>query len=112
MLFVCNHTAYSDPLVLSVMTGRSITYLIARNIYDHPFLLWMFRTFHCIPVDKDILDATAVRTLLRAIKRGRLFVFSLKGGIDEFPNEDGHLGVGYLALRPEAPVELFAIRYF
>jgi 1-acyl-sn-glycerol-3-phosphate acyltransferase len=55
-------------------------------------------------VERNGRDWQAIRTALRALGRGEVLGIFPQGGIDEFRNENGHLGIGYLALKSGVPV--------
>ncbi|MEC4672626.1 MAG: lysophospholipid acyltransferase family protein [Nitrospirota bacterium] len=104
VLLVSDHSAYSDPMVLAATAGRPIVFLTAREIYYHPFLVWFCKTVRYIPVRRDIQDVGAVRAMLRALSKGEVVALFPEGGINEYREEGGHLGIGYLALKTAAPV--------
>ena len=104
VLLVSDHSSYSDPMVLAATAGRPIIFLTAREIYHRPFLGWVCKTVRYIPVRRDIQDVGAVRAMLRALSQGEVVALFPEGGIDEYREERGHLGIGYLALKTAAPV--------
>lgn len=103
-LVVADHTSLSDPLVLSATAGRHITFVMAREIYLRPHLRWVFRAGNFIPVQRGIPDVAAVRAMLRVLQEGEVLGLFPEGGIDEYRDEQGYLGVGYLALKTGVPV--------
>lgn len=46
----------------------------------------------------------AVRTMLRALKQGEVVAIFPEGGINDYRQEHGHPGIGYLALKTGVPV--------
>ena len=104
VLLVSDHPSLSDPMVLSATAGRPITYLVAREVFQRPYLRWMYQTFHYIPVSRGNSDVKAVRAMLRVLEHGEVVGIFPQGGIDEYRKESGHLGVGYLALKTGVPV--------
>ncbi|MGH7166699.1 MAG: lysophospholipid acyltransferase family protein [Nitrospiraceae bacterium] len=104
VLLVSDHTSLSDPLVLLATAGRPIRFLMAREIYQPPHLQWVFRAFNCIPVTRGSYDVAAVRTMLRALRQGEVVGLFPEGGIQDYREESGHLGIGYLVLKTGAPV--------
>ena len=50
------------------------------------------------------MDIGAVRAILKALARDEVVGIFPQGGLDEFRNDNGHLGIGYLALKSGAPV--------
>lgn len=104
VLVVSDHTSLSDPLVLLATAGRPIRFLMAREIYQRPHLRWVFRAFDCIPVTRGSYDVAAVRTMVRALQQGEVVGLFPEGGIHQYREESGHLGIGYLVLKTGAPV--------
>ena len=104
VLLVSDHSSFSDPMVLAATAGRPIIFLTAREVYERPYLRWLCRTLHYIPVNRGAQDVRAVRAMLRALGHGEVVAIFPEGGIDEHREESGHLGVGYLALKTGAPV--------
>jgi len=46
----------------------------------------------------------AVRAMLRALKQGEVVAIFPEGGINDYRQEHGHPGIGYLALKTGVPV--------
>ncbi len=103
-LIVANHSSFSDPLVLSARAKRPITFLVAKEVFNKKMLKWVFVKFGYVPVDRKNADIKAVRELIKTINDGQIVGVFPQGGIDEYRNENGHPGVGYLALKTGVPV--------
>jgi len=91
-------------MILMATAGRPICFFIARERYLHPILNWVYHLFEFIPVSRGGQDIGAVRATLRALSAGKVVGIFPEGGIDEHRNEEGHRGVGYLAVKSGAPV--------
>lgn len=104
VLLVSDHTSLSDPLVLLATAGRPIAFLMAQEIYQRPHLRWVFQAFNCIPVRRGSYEVVAVRSMLRVLQQGEVVGLFPEGGIHEYREERGYLGIGYLALKTGAPV--------
>lgn len=104
VLLVSDHSSYNDPMVLAATAGRPIIFLTAREVYESPSIKWLCKSGFFIPVNRGTHDVGAVRAMLRALRRGEVVALFPEGGIDEHREEDGHLGIGYLALKTGAPV--------
>ncbi len=104
VLLVSDHSSYNDPMVLSATAGRPLIFLTAREVYESLALNWLCKTAFYIPVSRGTQDVGAVRAMLRALGRGEVIALFPEGGIDEFREKEGHLGIGYLALKTGAPV--------
>jgi 1-acyl-sn-glycerol-3-phosphate acyltransferase len=91
-------------MVLEATAGRPIIFLTAREVYESPSIKWLCKSGFYIPVNRGTHDVGAVRAMLRALRRGEVVALFPEGGIDEHREDDGHLGIGYLALKTGAPV--------
>ena len=104
VILVCNHTSFGDPLVLLATAGRTISFLMAQEIYVRPHVRWVFDTFHNIPVRRKTQDVGAVRSMIQVLERGEVLGIFPEGGVDTHRDESGYPGVGYLALKTGALV--------
>ena len=111
VLLVANHVSFNDPMVLEATAGRRVRFLMAREIYEQPSIRWVCRAFENIPVTRGGRDIGAVRTILAALRNGEVIAIFPEGGIEKHREEDGHVGVGYLALKTGAPVVPAAIAW-
>jgi len=103
-ILVSDHSTLGDPLVLLTTAGRPIVFLMAKEIFDQVRVRWVFRAFSCIPVKRGAMDVTAIRSMLKTLQGGQVVGIFPEGGIDNFRDEEGHLGVAYLALKTGAPI--------
>ncbi len=104
VLLVSDHSSFNDPMVLAATAGRPIIFLTAREVYQRPYLRWLCQTLRYIPVSRGTQDVGAVRAVFRALEQGEVVAIFPEGGIDEYREERGHSGAGYLALRTGVPV--------
>ncbi len=104
VLLVSDHSSFNDPMVLAATAGRPIIFLTAREVYELPCLRWLCQRLQYIPVSRGAQDVGAVRAILRALGKDEVIAIFPEGGIDEYREERGHLGIGYLALKTGAPV--------
>ncbi len=103
-LIVCDHSALGDPLVLIATAGRPVQFLMAAEIYAHPLIKWAFKAFGCIPVQRGKRDIRAIRTMLDSLAAQEVIGLFPEGGLDRHRLDEGHLGIGYLAIKSGAPV--------
>ena len=103
-LIVCDHTSMGDPLVLLATAGRPVRFLMAQEIYSKPSIRWAFEAFRCIPVQRGRRDIKAIRAMLDGLAANEVIGLFPEGGLDRYRLEEGHPGVGYLAIKSGAPV--------
>ena len=104
VLIVCDHTALGDPLVLLATVGRPVRFLMAAEIYAHPLFQWAFEAVGCIPVQRGKRDIKAIRTMLDGLAAQEVIGLFPEGGLDRHRLDEGHPGIGYLAIKSGAPV--------
>jgi len=54
---VCNHVSYVDTLVIAACVRRPIRFIVDHRIFRIPFLSFVFRTMHAIPIAPACEDA-------------------------------------------------------
>ena len=104
VLLVSDHSSFNDPMVLAATAQRPLIFLTAREVYEAPYLKSLCQFLQYIPVSRGTQDIGAVRSMIRALKQGEVIAIFPEGGIVKNREEDGHLGIGYLALKTGAPV--------
>ncbi len=103
VLVVCDHSSLGDPLVLLASAGRPIAFLMAQEIFSSCFQ-WVYEAFNAIPVSRGKQDVNAVRCMLQTLRKGQVVGLFPEGGLDNFRVEEGHPGIGYLALKTGTPI--------
>lgn len=73
-IIAANHQSFFDPIILSGMFKRPIHFLAKNELFKLPFLNWLLRQLHAIPVDrKSGVVIRPVRHSLKVIGRGECF---------------------------------------
>jgi 1-acyl-sn-glycerol-3-phosphate acyltransferase len=103
-LIVCDHTSLGDPLVLLATAGRPVHFLMAEEIYSQRHIRWAFQAIRCIPVQRGKRDIRAIRTMLDGLAAQEVIGLFPEGGLDRHRLDEGHPGIGYLAIKSGAPV--------
>ena len=104
VLLVSDHSSFNDPMVLAATAQRPLIFLTAREVYEAPYLKPLCKFLQYIPVSRGTQDIGAVRSMIRALRHNEVIAIFPEGGIIKNREEDGHLGIGYLALKTGAPV--------
>ena len=59
-LLIANHVSYLDNMVMVAAMPRDIGFIMARKVYDHPFLNWLLKRLPMVPIEtgksKEYLD--------------------------------------------------------
>ena len=103
-LIVCDHMSMGDPLVLLATAGRPIRFMMAQEIYAQSLVSWVFQAFRCIPIRRGTRDVKAVRAMLEGLSANEVMGLFPEGGLDRHRSDEGHPGIGYLALKSGVPV--------
>ncbi|MEL7447661.1 MAG: MFS transporter [Pseudomonadota bacterium] len=84
-VLVCNHVAYSDPVVIAGAVRRPVRFVMDHNIFRAPVLGYFFRTMRTIPiapskVDPQLLEQ-AYEAVSDALKNGELVCIFPEGSL-------------------------------
>lgn len=108
-LIVCNHTTPYDVPLLIRHTPRPVDFVSITEAFERPLLAWFYASLNAFPLDRRGPDASAVRTILDRLGRGRAVLMFAEGGIrrgERSVVRSGALtpGVGRIARLAGAPV--------
>ncbi|MGJ7459267.1 1-acyl-sn-glycerol-3-phosphate acyltransferase [Halomonas sp. MA07-2] len=108
-LVVCNHVSFMDALVIGGASRRPLRFLMAKPMYDSPWLNWLFRLVGAIPVESDRHDPGNVRRALlevsRALREGEVVMLFPEGRLT--PDGEIHAfrrGLELILARDPVPV--------
>lgn len=105
-LVVCsNHKSNWDPLILSVVFKRKISWMGKKELFEKAFLKKLLTWLGVFPVDREVADLSAVKTALRVLKADKVLGMFPEGTrVKEFNPENAKAGVALLAMKSKAPV--------
>lgn len=101
-----NHPDILDGILLLIVSPRRVRFLVAEEMFFHPFLHGIFRGMDCIPVYRTrSQNGDALRAAYEALRRGEVIGIFPEGTTSDL----GHMrmikrGVGLLALKTGAPI--------
>lgn len=106
VLFICNHTAGIDPILVQSGTSHIIRWMMAAE-YRLRILGWFWRALKPIMVDRDGKDTAAVREAIAILKQDDIVGIFPEGGINEDRSKLGDFadGAGLLAKRARAVIQ-------
>src|ERR1700736_581410 len=105
-LVVGNHVGSIDPVILGINIPRLDVYYMAKSeLFEKPFMGWLFRHNHAFPVVRDSPDRTALRRALDILARGHVLLLYPEGT----RSPDGSLsraqaGAGFIARHSSVPI--------
>ncbi|TMG57063.1 MAG: 1-acyl-sn-glycerol-3-phosphate acyltransferase [Chloroflexi bacterium] len=109
-ILVANHVNWKDPPWIEFALGRAIRYMGKRELFEVPVIGYVLRSIGAFPVRRGEVDRGALHMAESVIEAGQPLGFFPEG----HRSESGALirgrnGVGYVALRTNAPIILIAV---
>ncbi len=101
-----NHPSILDGILLLIVSPRPVRFLVAEELFYHPFLRWAFEGMGCMPVYRTRTNnGDALRAAVAALASGEVIGLFPEGTTsDEGRMRTVRRGVGLLALKTGAPV--------
>ena len=105
VIIAANHASYLDPPFVGAASDRAIFFLARKTLLDGAFFGWLLPKLNVVPVDQEGNDRSALKALIRILKKGE--------GVLVFPEgertADGNLqaalpGLGFVIAKTFAPV--------
>jgi 1-acyl-sn-glycerol-3-phosphate acyltransferase len=105
VILASNHQSYFDPPLVGNASDRAIYYLARRSLLKVPVLGWLLPKLNVIPVDQEGVDRSALKGIIRALKRGDgALVFPEGARTLDGELQPAQAGVGLIIARTLAPV--------
>jgi 1-acyl-sn-glycerol-3-phosphate acyltransferase len=85
---------------------RTVRFLVASEIFDHPVSGWFLRRYRQIPIRRGRSDDDALDEAIATIRRGALAAIAPEGAVNVAPGELQRIrsGIARIALPTAAPV--------
>ncbi len=107
-IIMINHIAFIDPIVVMGNLPRNIVPMAKREVYDYPVWGIFPKLWNVIPVDRDGLDLTALKSALAVLKAGEVILVAPEG--TRHPAlQDVQGGFSWLAVKSKVPIVPVAI---
>jgi 1-acyl-sn-glycerol-3-phosphate acyltransferase len=105
VILAMNHESYLDPPLAGIASGREVYFLARKTLLDVPVLGWLLPRLNVVPVDQEGTDRSALKALIRILKRGDATVVFPEGA----RTMDGRLqpalpGLGFVIAKTGMPV--------
>ena len=108
VMIYANHQAMTDPIVmLTAFWYRNPHFLALIDLFRHPLLGWTFRSFHCVPVDRDQFSYDSYQRVLQDLNAGKALVIFPEGHVKTEagkPLDVFKHGVTMMSVRGNAPM--------
>jgi 1-acyl-sn-glycerol-3-phosphate acyltransferase len=69
VLILSNHESMIDPCLVGVASGRYVSYLARKDLFDQPVLGWTIRNLNAIPIDRG-MGKDGINAVLEALGKG------------------------------------------
>lgn len=106
-LIASNHVSYIDALVLAGAVRRPIRFVMAKDVYDTPFLNYLFRACRTIPIAPKSVDPKtydkAFEDIEQALEEGDLLCIFPEGRLTP-DGEIGEFKSGIMKILEKTPV--------
>ena len=111
VLFISNHVAFSDPVVLLFALWYRRPRFVCLKQFFEGRARWWFRSFLCIPIDKENVGLDSIRDVADHLKNEEAVVMFPEGQI----NSSGEMtkfksGMVLMALQGKVPIVPLYIR--
>ena len=104
-ILAMNHESYLDPPLAGICCRRAIYFLARKTLLEWPILGPIFPKLNVVPVDQDRADMSALKTIIKLVRKGECTVVFPEGA----RTLDGKLqpaqpGLGLIIAKTLAPV--------
>jgi 1-acyl-sn-glycerol-3-phosphate acyltransferase len=110
LLVVCNHISNADPPILMIAFNRPLFVLAKKELFANVISRWFFSRVGVFPVNRDGNDFSALRWIIQGLSQDKAIMIFPEGR----RSQSGAMikaspGIGYLAIKSQAPVLPIAI---
>ncbi len=110
-ILAMNHESYLDPPLAGMCSLRPIYFLARKTLLNWPIMGKIFPKCNVVPVDQERADMSALKTVIKLVKKGECTIVFPEGG----RTPDGKLqpaqpGLGLIiakSLVPVVPMRIF-----
>lgn len=100
-----NHFNWSDPVLLSLLTNRTIYFIGKAELFRNPLIGWLMRSLACFPVERGQPDRQALKEALRVVNQNEILGIFPEGT----RSKTGELGpfepgAAFIAMKTGAPI--------
>jgi len=104
-IFCANHKSYLEPPLIVATVGKHVRFIAKEELRKNPFFAFLAIVFDAIFVKRDSKDITALKTTLKALKKGEsiaLFPEGTRNGLEK--GEKVKDGAAFFALKTQTKV--------
>jgi 1-acyl-sn-glycerol-3-phosphate acyltransferase len=105
LLLAVNHSSYFDPPLVGICSQRAVYYLARKNLLEWPVLGRLFPDMNVIPVEREGNDMSALREVIKKVRKGNGVVLFPEGTRSRDGNlQPARAGIGLIIAKTLAPV--------
>ena len=105
VILAMNHQSYLDPPLAGITCDRAVYFLARRTFLDVPLLGWLLPKLNVIPVNQEGIDRSALKALIRVLKREtRPWFFRKARAPSTVSLQPAEPGLGLVIAKTLAPV--------
>lgn len=104
-LLCSNHINILDPIILSMIIPREISWMGKKELFENKFLNWLFRKIGAFPIDRDEPQMSSIRHSIKILKnKGVLGIFPEGTRVKEMNLENAKPGVALISIKSESEI--------
>ena len=77
----CTHLSHLEPFILGIYSNRPVDWLTRIEFYRLGWMTWFLNQFGAIPVRRQGVSASAIRTAIARVNAGRVVAIAPEGGV-------------------------------
>lgn len=77
---ISNHTSYFDPPLIGAFFPPEMLYIAKKELFSIPVLGKIITKYNSIPVDREQLDLSTIKTILRTVREKKISVLIFPEG--------------------------------
>ena len=110
LIVVANHLSNADPPLVTASLNRKLNSLAKEGLFNNPIASWALTQWKAFPLQRGRKERRALRWALNVLDRdGALLMFPEGARNPDLGMQPAMPGIGYLALKSQAPVLPVAI---
>ncbi len=103
-VFASNHISFLDPTTICMAAERRMNFLARDSLFRNPLFGGYIRMLGAMPITRNSADITAIKTILRGLKKYPVVIFPEGTRIKEQRTKDVEAGIGLIAVKSGVPV--------
>ena len=109
-ILLCNHTSSLDAVVIMHHIHRTLRVVAKKELFRKKCNAWFLRTMHVIPIDRQKMDLTAVKTCISSLKEGKTLLIFPEGTRNKTGEDLQEIKNGSAMFSIKTGVEILPIR--